>query len=145
MLLKGAWERALREAPFKRVMWDVVLDDKALLRYDAAGLAMTGDRSLLGKPVRGISTVMLLQSVWHEGLTLTLWVCHDQALSGPQWEKLRARLGESAWDLGNDPVFEASWAAGDSMMMPEMTLEKLNAWVGEAVARWVTALRELVG
>jgi hypothetical protein len=41
-------------------------------------------------------------------------------------------------------VFEASWAAGDNMMMSDMTLEKLNAWVEKSVARWITALREWV-
>jgi hypothetical protein len=144
MLLKGAWERALKEAPFNRVNWDVELDEKASLRYDAAGLAMTGDRSFLGQSVRGITTLMLLQSVWNEGLTLTLWVCHDKALSAPQWKRLRTRLSESAWAVSNDSVFEASWVAGDNMMMSDMTLEKLNAWVEKSVARWITALREWV-
>ena len=144
MLLKGAWERALKEAPFNRVNWDVELDEKVSLRYDAAGLAMTGDRSFLGQSVRGITTLMLLQSVWNEGLTLTLWVCHDKALSAPQWKRLRTRLSESAWAVSNDSVFEASWAAGDNMMMSDMTLEKLNAWVEKSVARWITALREWV-
>lgn len=137
-MLKQQLEDRLKGDGPDTVSWQLVLDDKALLRYQVAGLTLVPDRSLFGADQPGITTVTLRQSLWSEGLALTLVVRHETALAEELFERLKAPLEESGWEVSNAPCFDASLEVEYLMLPPTMNFEELNekvlAVAGQVVA-----------
>ena len=62
--------------------WVVALDDKEQLRYQSAGLTLTPESLFLQRASVQAIQVRLVQSVWYEGMGLTLKVTADPVVSG---------------------------------------------------------------
>jgi len=115
--------------------WLVTLDEKDRLRYDAAGLTLTPESLWVRcEPVQAIQ-VRLAQSVWFEGMALTLTVAADQALTVECFERLSQQMTAKGWQVSNAPVFSGTLAVEDSLLIPPTTLvSELQDWASEVAA-----------
>ena len=137
--LRIAWWHMLKDELGSRmkdalpgVAWQLALDAKALLRYDEAGLTMTPSFPLLGKENSGMTTLAVRQSLWSEGLALTLQLTHETALPTMVLEQFKARLEAYGWEVGNEPVFVASLDLDSELLTtPETTLDEMAEWASE--------------
>jgi len=124
--------------------WVVALDDKERLRYDAAGLTLTPDSLWVRcEPVQAIQ-VRLAQSVWFEGMALTLTVTADQALTVECFERLSQQMTAKGWQVNNAPVFSGTLAVEDGLLIPPTTLvSELQDWASEVAAMVTDAIEGL--
>lgn len=141
-MLKQQLEDRLKAEGPEAISWQLILDDKALLRYQVAGLALIPDHSLFSADQPGITTVTLRQSLWSEGLILTMTVRHETALANELFDRLKEPLEESGWEVSNAPCFDASLEIEDLLTPPTMTFDELLGWsdsLAETVVRGLKA------
>ena len=126
--------------------WSIKLDDTTLLRYDQAGLRMSGRLRLHGEPARLTTRVEVMQSSWQERFEVQLTVRRDKPLADAVWIGLQGILKEAGWALGNDPTFDAAFAFNfDLIMAPDLSIEALVARVEDMVGKTVTEIRAVSG
>ncbi len=121
--------------------WVVALDDKEQLRYQSAGLTLTPESLFLQRASVQAIQVRLVQSVWYEGMGLTLKVTADQALTDECFERLCPEMTAKGWQLSNAPVFTASTELEDSLLITPTTLvAELQQWTSDVAATVVDAM-----
>ena len=121
--------------------WGVALDNKEQLRYQAAGLTLAPESIFVQCASVQAIQVRLVQSVWYEGMELTLKVTADQALTVECFERLCHEMTTKGWQLSNEPLFTASMELEDSLLIPPTTLtSELQQWASEVAAAVVDAM-----
>ncbi|MHB1112140.1 MAG: hypothetical protein ACYC03_02865 [Acidovorax defluvii] len=121
--------------------WGVALDNKEQLRHQSAGLTLAPESIVVQCASVQAVQVRLVQSVWYEGMGLTLKVTADQALTVKCFERLCPEMTAKGWQLSNAPVFTASMELEDSLLIPPTTLvSELHQWASEVAAAVVDAM-----
>lgn len=122
--------------------WSIQIDHPTRLRYDQAGLRMSGRLRLHGESRRVTTRVEVTQSSWQERFEVRLTVRRDKPLKDAVWAGLQSLLKEAGWALGNDPAFDAAFAFNiDLIMAPDLSIEALVARVEDMVGKTVTEIR----
>ena len=118
------------------VKWALVLDDKARLRYEQAGLTLLPDYSVFGDQYPGKTTIQIQQSLWSRRLLLELIVRHQFATGLTHCDGLVQCL-EMHFDVIASPSeLVARLDLEDSLLMPPaLTVDELEAWATDLVDR----------
>lgn len=112
--------------------WRLQLDAKDRLRYDKAGLTLTPESLWLHCGQVQVAEVRLEQSVWYEGIVLSLTVTTDKALSAECFERLAPQMTAKGWKFNNASLFTGTTGVEDSLLIPPTTLvTELQAWASE--------------
>ena len=121
--------------------WALVLDDKARLRYEQAGLTLRPDSSVFGYVYPGKTTVQVQQSLWSRRFLLELIVWHQFATGQTECEGLTQRL-EMHFNVTASPgELVARLNLEDSLLMPPaLTVGELEAWATDLVDRIAEAI-----
>jgi hypothetical protein len=114
-----------------RTAWQLELDDKSQLRYADAGLTISKCLRLNqpGNEASLKETIVLQQSVWHEGFELEMLVKLDSALPPNAFEQFNAKLNQEnlEWEVSNEPALEIKIDEQvDLLMPPDTTLFELT-------------------
>ncbi len=121
--------------------WRLQLDAKDRLRYDKAGLTLTPESLWLRCGQVQAVEVRLEQSVWYEGMVLSLTVTTDQALSAECFERLAPQMTAKGWKVSNASVLTFTTGVEDSLLVPATTLvTELQAWASEVAATVTEAI-----
>ena len=121
--------------------WRLQLDAKDRLRYDKAGMTLTPESLWLRCGQVQAAEVRLEQSVWYEGMVLSLTVTTDQALTTECFERLAPRMTAKGWKVNNASVFTGTTEVEDSLLIPPTTLvSELQAWASEVAATVTEAI-----
>lgn len=126
---------------FKAGRWRIDLDDVHRLRYDLAGLRMSGQMRLSGESRQLATKVQIVQSSWQErfGLRLTIW--RDRPLESDIWVKHNQKLVKDGWIPDNATRFEAVLDLNtNALMNPNMSVDELMVRVNEVAKRVVDAI-----
>ena len=125
--------------------WRLQLDAKDRLRYDKAGLTLTPESVWLRCGQVQAAEVRLEQSVWYEGMVLSLTVSTDQALSAECFERLAPQMTAKGWKFNNASLFTGTTGVEDSLLIPPTTLvTELQAWASEVAATLTDAIDGLL-
>lgn len=115
--------------------WKLQLDAKDRLRYDKAGLTLTPESLWLRCGQVQAAEVRLEQSVWYEGMVLSLTVTTDKALTAECFERLDSQMTAKSWKVSNASVFTGTTEVEDSLLVPPTTLvSELQIWASEVAA-----------
>lgn len=121
--------------------WRLQLDAKDRLRYDKAGLTLTPESVWLRCGQVQAAEVRLEQSVWYEGMVLSLTVSTDQALSAECFERLAPQMTAKGWKFNNASLFTGTTGVEDSLLIPPTTLiSELQTWASEVAATVTEAI-----
>ena len=124
--------------------WRLQLDAKDRLRYDKAGLTLTPESLWLRCGQVQAAEVRLEQSVWYEGMVLSLTVTTDQALTAECFERLAPQMSAKGWKVNNASVFTGTTEVEDSLLVPPTTLvSELQTWASEVAATVTEAIEGL--
>ena len=124
--------------------WKLQLDAKDRLRYDKAGLTLTPESLWLRCGQVQAAEVRLEQSVWYEGMVLSLTVTTDQALTAECFERLAPQMSAKGWKVNNASVFTGTTEVEDSLLVPPTTLvSELQTWASEVAATVTEAIEGL--
>ncbi len=125
--------------------WRLQLDAKDRLRYDKAGLTLTPESLWLHCGHVQVAEVRLEQSVWYEGIVLSLTVTTDKALSAECFERLAPQMTAKGWKFNNASLFTGTTGVEDSLLIPPTTLvTELQAWASEVAATLTDAIDGLL-
>ena len=116
--------------------WNIVLDDKARLRDDRAGLTLLPACSLF-HPFPGETTVTVQQMPWPDGRWLELGIRHLPKLPRAAFRHVRKRCAQSdgEWEASNASLFDATFQLDTTMQCdPNLSLAELAVWVEEVIA-----------
>jgi hypothetical protein len=134
-------ERIAADESLTGGQWRVNLDEASLLRYDEAGLHMSGSLRLPGEDTQEVTHVEVKQSSWRDRFILKLTLRRDKPITDELWATLQPMFSESGWGAENLGRFEAQIKLDvDLLMGPDLSIEDLLARVDDAVERTVTAL-----
>lgn len=129
------------DSPGVTSAWRLQLDAKDRLRYDQAGLTLTPESLWLRCGQVQAVEVRLEQSVWYEGMVLSLTVTTDQALTADCFERLAPQMTAKGWKVSNASVFTGTTEVEDSLLIPPTTLvTELQAWASEVAATVTEAI-----
>lgn len=121
--------------------WRLHLDAKDRLRYDKAALTLTPESLWLHCGRVQVEEVRLEQSVWYEGMVLSLTVTTDKALTAECFERLDSQMTAKGWKVSNASVFMGTTEVEDSLLVPPTTLvTELQAWASEVAATVTEAI-----
>ena len=121
--------------------WRLQLDAKDRLRYDKAGMTLIPESLWLRCGQVQAVEVRLEQSVWYEGMVLSLTVTTDQALTAECFERLAPQMTAKGWKVSNASVLTFTTGVEDSLLVPPTTLvTELQAWASEVAATVTEAI-----
>lgn len=124
--------------------WRLQLDAKDRLRYDKAGMTLIPESLWLRCGQVQAVEVRLEQSVWYEGMVLSLTVTTDKALTAECFERLDSQMTAKGWKVSNASVFTGTTEVEDSLLVPPTTLvSELQIWASEVAATVTEAIDEL--
>ncbi len=124
-----------------RPAWRLQLDAKDRLRYDKAGMTLTPESVWLRCGQAQAVEVRLEQSVWYEGMVLSLTVTADRALSAECFERLAPQMTAKGWKVSNASVFTGTTEVEESLLIPPTTLiTELQDWASGVAATVVEAI-----
>jgi hypothetical protein len=135
-------DRILADSELKAGNWQAVLDESHRLRFEHAGLQLTGTMPLPGDPQPRDTTVAIQQAAWHDGLGLTITLRRH----GPWPEVELAEVRESwkaagwVWLEGGDFAVSLDLQQ-TTLMSPTCDLEGLSARVEAIVTRTLSVMR----
>ena len=125
-----------------------MLDDKALLRYNKAGLTLIPHVFWVSCQPTQATSIRVLQSQWHLGFDLWMEVRTDKALTAECFATVSMALVEQGWELVNHPRFVAKLDLDfDLFMSPDTLMDDLREWaveLAEAVTEAVEYLHEVM-
>ena len=127
--------------------WNIVLDDKARLRDDRAGLTLIPACSLF-HPFPGETTVTVQQMPWQDGRWLELGIRHLPKLPRRAFNHLRKRCAQSdgEWAFSNESLLQVTLPLDATMQFaPSLPLAELADWVGEVIAVTLAGLAVVRG
>ncbi len=135
-------DRISADSDLKAGNWQVVLDEPHRLRYDHAGLQLTGKMPLPGDPQPRDTTVAIQQAAWHDGLGLTItlrrsgpWLDGELATARETWKA-------AGWVWLDEGDFAVSLDLQQTTLMsPNCDLEGLLARVEAIVTRTLSVMR----
>ena len=121
--------------------WRFQLDAKDRLRYDKAGLTLTPESLWLRCRQVQAAEVRLEQSVWYEGMVLSLTVTTDQAFTRECFERLVPQMTAKGWKVSNASVFTVTTEVEDSLLIPPTTLvSELQTWASKVAVTVTDAI-----
>lgn len=124
--------------------WQVVLDDKALLRYKQAGLTLIPHVFWVSCQPTQATHIRVLQSEWHLGFGLWMEVKTDKALTAECFATVSLALETEGWELVNHPRFVATLDLDfDLFMSPDTMMDDLREWAQELAEAVTEAVENL--
>ena len=85
--------------------------------------------------------VRLEQSVWYEGMVLSLTVTTDQAFTRECFERLVPQMTAKGWTVSNASVFTVTTEVEDSLLIPPTTLvSELQTWASKVAVTVTDAI-----
>ena len=124
--------------------WQVVLDDKAMLRYQQAGLTMLPQMFWVSCQPTQATHIRVLQSQWHLGFDLWMEVTTDTALAAECFAVVASALAEHGWEIGNQPrVLATLDLEADLFISPDTLMDDLKEWAVDVAESVVVAVKQL--
>ena len=121
--------------------WRLQLDAKDRLRYDKTGLTLTPESLWLRCGQVQAAEFRLEQSVWYEGMVLSLTVTTDQAFTRECFERLVPQMTAKGWTVSNASVFTVTTEVEDSLLIPPTTLVSgLQTWASKVAVTVTDAI-----
>lgn len=143
--VKQRLEARLKEdEAFKAGQWRVDLDNADRVRYDQAGVRMTGLIRLPGEAQAVMTTFEVMQSNWRERFQLRLTMRRDWPFGEAVLAEIRPRLETAGWVVGEDGARVSYELETELFMPPETSIAELMGQAGGVVDRMVKAV-SLVG
>lgn len=116
--------------------WIITLDAAELLRYDRAGVRMSGKLRLPGELRRTTTRIGLTQAPWQERFELRLTLVRDKPLEESVWAAIRERMEQDGWIINNEGKFESGIGVDVELIMPpDISIETLMTRVEDVVDR----------
>jgi hypothetical protein len=140
-LKKRLEERISGDKHLQAGHWQLVLDDQGLLRYDRAGLRMSGRLRLMGEARRMVTQIEVIQSSWQERFGLRFALQRDTVPTDSAWVELQAYLIAEGWVIGEYKSLDAAIAFDtDLLMPPDLSIEALMIRVNDVAERTIRTI-----
>lgn len=124
--------------------WQVVLDDKAMRRYQQAWATLTPQIFWVSCQPTQTTHIRVQQSQWHLGFDLWMEVTTDKALTAECFAAVSMALAEHGWELDNQPRFLATLDLGaDLFISPDTLVDDLKEWAVDVAESVVVAVGQL--